>query len=106
IFKLSQSKFMKTKLLALSLCLAAAFSANAQTAEVAQSGDTAFKPAAGDITTEVAISLEHGISLNRGGIRMRKFVSADKAYRLGVNADYVYNKMADHTSTRYGAEIE
>jgi hypothetical protein len=97
---------MKTKLLALSCCLAVAFTVQAQTAELTQSENKTYKPTAGDITTEVAVNLEQGISLNRGGIRMRKFVTADKAYRLGVDADYVSNKMADHTSTRYGAEMQ
>jgi hypothetical protein len=102
----NQILYMKLKLLALSCCLAAAFAAQAQTTEVAQSENTTYKPIAGDITTEVAINLDHGISLNRGGLRMRKFVTVDKAYRLGVDADYVFNKMADHTSNRYGAELQ
>ena len=84
---------MKLKLLALSCCLAAAFTAQAQTTEVAQPENKTYKPTAGDITTEVAVNLDYGVFLNRGGIRVRKFMAADKAYRLGAEADYAYNKM-------------
>ncbi|MBF8964356.1 hypothetical protein I0P70_13970 [Pontibacter sp. FD36] len=97
---------MKLKLLALSCCLAAAFTAQAQTTEVAQPENKTYKPTAGDITTEVAVNLEYGISLNRGGIRVRKFIAADKAYRLGAQANYVYDKTGDESyQTTFGISI-
>jgi hypothetical protein len=97
---------MRTKLLALTCCLAAAFTAQAQDSSSATSSEKTFKPTTGDITTEVAVNLDHGVFLNRGGIRVRKFVAADKAYRLGAEVDYVYNKTGDEAyQTTFGVSI-
>lgn len=97
---------MRTKLLALSCCIAAAFTAQAQDSSPVASSEKTFKPTTGDITTEVAVNLNNGVSLNRGGIRIRKFVAADKAYRLGAEADYAYNKTgADEYQTSFSISI-
>lgn len=97
---------MKKKLLLFSCFLAAAFTVQAQDSSPTSLSEKAFKPVTGDITTEVAVSLEHGVSLNRGGVRVRKFTAADKAFRLGVQADYTYNKLGDDAyQTTFGVTL-
>lgn len=86
---------MRTKLLALSCCLMAVFTAQAQDSSPVTSAEKIYKPTAGDITTEVGFNLDRGISLNRGEFRFRKFKSDDRALRLGVHMDYDYNKLEE-----------
>ncbi|MDO6390509.1 hypothetical protein Q4E40_10265 [Pontibacter sp. BT731] len=89
---------MKLKLLALSCCLAAAFTAQAQIVEDAQSENKTYKPNVGDITTEVAVNLEHGIFLNGGQLRVRKFTAENKALRLGTSLNYDFSKQGEESS--------
>ncbi|PKV66984.1 opacity family porin [Pontibacter ramchanderi] len=97
---------MKLKLLALSCCLAAAFTAQAQTAEVVQPENKTYKPTAGDITTEVSVNLEYGTFLNGGQLRVRKFTAENKALRLGTSLDYTYSKMeAEVYSSTFGISL-
>lgn len=97
---------MKTKLLALSCFLVAAFTVQAQDSSVADAAERTYKPTAGDITTEVSVNLNYGVSLNRGGIRVRKFMDESKAYRLGVMADYEYDKQGEEAyRTSFGITI-
>ena len=97
---------MKLKLLALSCCLAAAFTTQAQTAEVVQPGNKTYKPTAGDITTEVSVNLEYGAFLDGGQLRVRKFMSEQKALRLGTSLDYNYSKInTDAHSSTFGISL-
>ncbi|MBD1398953.1 hypothetical protein H9Q13_17415 [Pontibacter sp. JH31] len=97
---------MKTKLLALFCCLAAAFAAQAQDSPPVNSSGKTFKSTKGDITTEVAVNLEHYIFLNGSQLKLRKFYEEGKALRLGVRADYDYNKLGvDAYQTSIGINI-
>jgi hypothetical protein len=86
---------MKTKLLALSCCLMTAFTVQAQTAEVSQPENKTYKPAAGDITTEVTVVLDYGALLNSGQLRGRKFMTDTKAFRLSVSLNGDYEKLEE-----------
>lgn len=91
---------MKTKLLALSCCLAAAFTAQAQDSSSVTftSTEKAFKATAGDITTEVSVNLEHGTFLNGGQLRVRKFTAENKALRLGTSLNYDFSKQGEENT--------
>ncbi|MEJ8757081.1 hypothetical protein WG947_08745 [Pontibacter sp. H259] len=87
---------MKSKLIAIALFVAAAFTAQAQD----ETSTTAVKPTAGNITTEVLFNDFGDISLNNGLLRARYFASNDIAYRLSLGLNYDYDKISEEAHTR------
>ncbi|NDK56558.1 hypothetical protein [Pontibacter fetidus] len=86
---------MKSKLIAIALFVAAAFTAQAQD----ETTTTAVKPTAGNITTEVLFNNFGDISLNNGLLRARYFASDDLAYRLSLGLTYDYDKLSEEAHT-------
>ena len=97
---------MKLKLLALSCCLAAAFTAQAQTTATESPENKTFKPIAGDNTTEVTVHLNQDIFLNGGKLRWRKFTKDTKAFRLSIGFNGNYEKLdEDAHRSSFGLNI-
>ncbi|WP_114777482.1 BT1926 family outer membrane beta-barrel protein [Botryobacter ruber] len=81
---------MKNKLVLLLMMLVLAAGANAQDSNKAATGNT---------TAEIGLNFNNGTFLQGGNLRFRHFMADDMAVRLGLGANYNYNKISEDANS-------